>query len=105
MITFKQFLHEEKWTEDSIRAEIRNGNTCNMRAQELMRNSGDTRAIVKINGIKFAIDDSNRLKMAEIETDYSKRKTAEQFGLKTGKEEQEAFEKLPKLGKEDFKRY
>lgn len=87
-----------------IRWDIRNGRTAGLKAKVLMRPVGDTRAIVEINGERFTIDDSSRLKTVGIDTDFSTRKTPQDFGLKTGKDLNEAYNSLPKLALEDFKK-
>jgi Fe-S cluster assembly iron-binding protein IscA len=71
-------------------------------ATVLMRNYGDSRAIVEINGCRFFIDESARLPVVGIQTDFSKRKTSAQFGFHTGRDEIEYTNTLPKLSLSDF---
>jgi len=91
-------------TEEGIRQAIRSGNVAQLSAKVLLRNYGDVRAIVEINGIRFAIDDSSRLKTAGIITDYTQKTTSQYFpGLRTGQDEVNLFKSLPKLTLQDFK--
>jgi hypothetical protein len=86
--------------------DIRNGRIGGLKAKVLMRDYGDTKALVEINGERFVIDDSTRLKTAGIETDYSSKVASQYFkGVKTAKDLNDLLAKYPKLGFEDFKNY
>ena len=70
-----------------------------------MRDVGATQAIIVINGIKFVIDDSSRLKYANISTDYSQKVSSQYYpGIKNDRDLINLYKTLPHLGLSDFTR-
>jgi hypothetical protein len=87
---------------NEILGKLKSGEVKDLKATILWRAAGSTEALIDISGQKFVIDSSDRLKLAEIETDYSKRKVVI-HGVKTGTELKDYLKKFPKLGREHFK--
>jgi len=98
IISTSLFPYPEKF----IREKLKSGVVTDLKATIIWRSAGSTEALVEINGIKFVIDNSNRLKMAGVTTDYSKRDVIIPVAGKTGGELNEYLKQFPKLGKDDF---
>jgi hypothetical protein len=99
----KSIFESYSQTADEIRQIIRSGDISSLFVKVLMRNVGDYKGIIEINGVKFAIDDVTWLKFSGIRTEYSQKKPAQYFGIKTGEHENQIFASLPRLKLEDFK--
>ena len=92
-------------TAETIRQAIRRGDVSGLHAKVLMRDVGATQAIIVINGIKFVIDDSSRLKYANISTDYSQKVSSQYYpGIKNDRDLINLYKTLPHLGLSDFTR-
>ena len=92
---------EKHLSVSDILGKLKLGDTSLLKATILWRVVGSTEALIDINSQKFVIDESSRLKLAGIDTDYTKRKGVIR-GVRTGSELNEYLKKFPKLGRNNF---
>jgi tRNA nucleotidyltransferase (CCA-adding enzyme) len=88
-----------KMSEEEIKDKLVSGDVDDLNARIIHRSVGSTEAVIEINGRRFTIDNSNRLKLAGIKTDYTTRTS--KFRGTTG-ELSDWYRSYPKLGRYDF---
>jgi len=85
-----------------IREKLKSGDVADLKATIIWREPGSKESLIDINGVRFLIDDSNRLKIAGVHTNYSNRVGILPVAGKTQGELNEYLKQFPKLGKDDF---
>lgn len=87
--------------ESEVRAKLRSGQMAGVTFRAIFRPVGSNRAVVEIMGMRFTIDNSERLRLAGLRQ-VSGRASAHLPGRTTSQDVSEFFDQYPKLGLCDF---